>query len=118
MGCGCKGNVSNDNDIKFGDLTFGYKIRRIGFYSLKVLAFMIGILLLPIINIAILWFMFQTIVLNRSFNVKEIVFKIMGNTIKQKDDDDDDDDDYDDLSEYDEDDVTLLDVEEITHKIK
>ena len=115
MGCGCKGNVSNDNNIKFGDLTLNAKFRRFGFYCLKMLAFMIGILLLPIINVAIIWFMFQTMVLNNSFNVKDIVFKIMGNTLKRNDDDDDDDDDD---EYYDEDDVTLLNVEEITHEIK
>ena len=117
MGCGCKGNASNDNTIKFGDLTTGAKTRRIGFYVLKTLGFMFGLILLPFINIAIIWFMFQTIVLNKTFNVKDIVFKIMGRTLRQ-DDDDDDDDDYDDLDELDSDEVTLLDVEEITHNIK
>ncbi len=118
MGCGCKGNASNDNTIKFGDLTTSAKTRRIGFYLLKGLAFMIGILALPIINIAIIWFMFQIIVLNKSFNVKDIVFKIMGKTLRRDDDDDDDDDDYYELDELTENEVTLLDVEEITHNIK
>lgn len=118
MGCGCKGNVSNDNTIKFGDLTIGAKTRRVGFYALKGLAFILGILALPIINIAIIWFMFQIVVLNQSFSVKDIVFKIMGKTLRTDDDDDDDDYDDDDYDDYDEDDVTLLDVEEITHNIK
>jgi hypothetical protein len=117
MGCGCKGNVSNDNSIKFGDLTVNAKLRRVGFYTLKVFAFMLAILALPIINIAIIWFIFQIVVLNQSFSVKEIVFKIMGKALTRNDDDDDDDDYYD-LDELNEDDVTLLDVDEITHEIK
>ena len=62
--------------------------------------------------------MFQIVVLNKSFNVKDIVFKIMGKTLRRDDDDDDDDDDYYDLDELTENEVTLLDVEEITHNIK
>jgi len=114
MGCGCKGNVSNSPKIKFGDLTFKAKLKRLGFYSLKSLVFLLGLAFLPIINIAIIWFMFNIIVLNKEFNVKDIVFQILGNVLKKKDDDDDDDDDE--FEDYDEDDVELLDAEEITYK--
>jgi hypothetical protein len=112
MGCGCKGNVSNNTKVNFGDLTYKAKLRRVGFYALKGLAFLIGIALLPIINIAIIWFMFNIIVLNKEFNVKDIVFQILGSVLKKRDNEDDDDDDD---EEYDEDDVDLLDAEEITY---
>ncbi len=107
MGCGCKGNVSNNTKVNFGDLTYKAKLRRLGFYALKGLAFLIGIALLPIINIAIIWFMFNIIVLNKEFNVKDIVFQILGSVLKKREDEDDE--------EYDEDDVDLLDAEEITY---
>jgi hypothetical protein len=114
MGCNCKGNVSNDNNVKFGDLTYKAKFKRVSFYGLKIFGFLLAILALPIINIAIIWFMFKIVVLNKTFDVKEIVLKILGNSLKRNDDDDDDDE----LDEYDEDDVVMLDVDEITHNIK
>ncbi len=113
MGCGCKGNVSNNPKIKFGDLTYKAKTKRLGFYALKGLVFLLGLVLLPIINIAIIWFMFSIIVLNKEFNVKDIVFQILGSVLKKRGDEDDDDEDDD--EEYDEDDVDLLDAEEITY---
>ena len=113
MGCNCKDNISYNNE-KFGDLTFKGKIKLILFYSLKIFGFMVGILLLPVINIAILWFMFNRIVLNKNFDVKEIVLSIMGKSLLRNNEDDDEDDDEDD---YDDDEIIMLDVDEITHNI-
>lgn len=114
MGCGCKGNASSNPQVKFGDLTYKAKFKRIGFYGLKSLVFLLSIAFLPIINIAIIWFIFNIVVLNKEFNVKDIVFQILGSVLKKREEDDDDE--YDDDEEYDEDDVVLLDVDEITYK--
>ena len=113
MGCNCKSGQNNkEQNVKLSELSFKEKIKLFLYYSLKVFGFLVGVLLLPIINIAIIWFMFNTIVLTKEVNIKEFVMKIMGNTLKD-DDDDDDDDDFEDLTE---DDVIMLDVEDITHQ--
>jgi len=114
MGCGCKGNSASDKSVKFSDLTHKAKLKRVWFYSLKSLAFLVGILALPIINIAIIWFMFKIIVLNRDFDVKNIGVQALDNLLNKKNDEEDDEDD--DLDDYDEDDVVMLDVDEITYK--
>ena len=71
-------------------------------------------LLLPIINVLIIWFIFRTLVLDKDVNMKEIM-TFIANKIKKPDYDDEDDDDFDSLTE---DDVVMVDVEDITNNSK
>jgi hypothetical protein len=80
-------------------------------YTLKVLGFLVLVAALPIINLYIIWFIFNMLVLNKNIDVKPILLTL-GNKFKQKDYDEDDEE-YNELTE---DDVELLDVEDITNK--
>jgi hypothetical protein len=82
-------------------------------YTLKILGFLVLVAALPLINLYIIWLMFNMLVLNKNIDVKPILLSL-GNKFKQKDDDDDEDDDE--YNELTEDDVILLDVEDITNK--
>jgi hypothetical protein len=78
-------------------------------YTLKILGFLVLVAALPLINLYIIWLMFNMLVLNKNIDVKPILLSL-GNKFKQKDEDDDE---YNELTE---DDVILLDVEDITNK--
>lgn len=82
MGCNCKNdknnmlnkqdslNSSNDkHDDEVKTLSLPYKIM---YYGVKVFGFTLTIFLLPIINIAIIWFLFKTIVLNKNISLLNI----------------------------------------------
>jgi hypothetical protein len=122
MGCGCKTNTkyeSNyDSSIKRPDnnnIKSGYSI-----FLIRVLAFILSLFLLPIIMVAITWFMFELFFLNKEIDMKKIV-TVLSSKIKpfnegyeeeyeeEHDDDDDDDDD-----EFNEENYEMVDVEDIT----
>lgn len=113
MSCNCKKgvlpseNVSDNQKISINGTT-------ILMYTLKILGFVFLLILLPIINLYIIWLMFSTIVLNRNIDMKPLLLSI-GAKFKEKEDDDDEEeflgDEFDNLTE---DDVVLLDSEEIT----
>ena len=85
-------------------------------YVVKFIGFLVGVALLPLIMIAIIWFMFDTIVLNKDIDLRRVINRfVKANKFFTKDDDDEDDDDDDDLTE---DDVIMLNVEDITNKSK
>lgn len=113
MGCNCKSE--NTNDILKTDtpkLSIGKRIVK---YTLKVIAFLLLIAILPLINLAIIWFMFNTLVLNKDVNIKPLL-ATLGNQFKEKEIEDDiDDEEFNTLTE---DDVILVDVEDITNKSK
>ena len=117
-GCNCKTKDGFEIPEKtnFSKLTNKEKGKLVVHYFFKVIGFIIGILLLPIINIAIIWFMFNTIVLTKDVNVVKLLNKYF--TSKKDDDDEDDDEDEDDVDFEDltEDDVIMMDVEDITEK--
>lgn len=129
MGCSCKKgvtpnvNVNDNND--YGDENVKHKnLSLVLTYTAKLIGFFAGILLLPLINIAIIWFMFNTLVLTKEVDVK-LLFSRMMRSKKLKDlakDDedfeDDDDDEIDDFENLTEDDVIMVDVEDITPKSK
>ena len=119
MGCNCKsGGIENTENIKnFSELTFKEKFHSFLTYTAKVIGFIFSLILLPFIMCAVVWFMFNTIVLTKEFEIKKIVFSLMGNSLTKKNEDDDEDDDDDDEN-LTEDDVVMLDVEEITHNVK
>lgn len=81
---------------------------KIAHYVLKTLVFGLMVVLLPIINLFLIYFMFKTLVLNREVDVKPLLIAI-GKKFKPKDNDDDDID-YDTLTEKD---VDMVGVEVI-----
>ena len=83
-------------------------------YLLKSIGFLLMMLALPLINIAIIWFIFKTLMLNEEVDIKPLLYAI-GKKFKQNDSDDDEENDYEELTE---DDVVMVDVEDITNKTK
>lgn len=112
MGCNCKNDIdfdkSNEPKISLG--------KAIGKYTLKFFTFLLMIALLPLINLAIIWFMFNTLVLSKEVNIKPLLLSL-GNQFKQKEEDEDyiDDDEFNELTE---DDVVIMGVDNITNKSK
>ena len=108
MGCNCKGEkrvlpVGESKKINLPTSIFNY--------SIKTFGFLLFIIILPIINLVILWSVFRILVLNKDTDVKGLL-TMMLSKLKPKDDDYDD---YDDLTE---DDVELVeDIEDITEEI-
>jgi hypothetical protein len=132
MGCSCKtgqapnsNKKNNNNNINTEFVV--YEKNKIIYsaigYFFKTIAFLLGVLLLPIINIAIVWFMFNTLVLTKEVNIKGLFDRLMKSKkfreLSKEDDDDDyydgDDDEFENLTE---DDVIMVDVEDITDKVK
>lgn len=117
MGCNCKAGKEPNTyiDTKGNEVKINkFHYTNIGFYIFKFLGFLLGIIVLPIINIFIIIFMFNILVLNQKADLKPM-FNTLANFLKKakknEEDDDDDDDDFDGLTE---DDVILMDVDEIT----
>ena len=111
MGCNCKGGENNDMDslLAKGGSSNENKAQKISSYIFKGLAFLLSLALLPVINLAIIWLLFRTLILNKDINIKPLLTAI-GNKFKDDKDDDDDDDEYETLTEED---VVMVDVEEI-----
>lgn len=97
MGCNCKSSnkdgYSNDNETSEVQLK-----NDIVKYSLKVFGFLIMLVLLPIINVLIIWFIFNTLVLNKDVDLKPLLLMI-GNKFSEKYDNADDEYDEDELTE-------------------
>ena len=112
-GCNCKGNNGIDLVQEKEKAPLGKRIMN---YSLKSLAFLFMVALLPIINLFIIWFIFKTLVLSENVDIKPLLLSL-GNKFKPKDDDyeDDEEDDYDNLTEED---VEMVGVDVITNKSK
>jgi hypothetical protein len=110
MGCNCKKGDSNNE--KVNNVSLGKKITS---YSVKFIGFLLLLVLLPIINIALIVFMFKTLVLNEQVDLKSLLMFIgkKGKANTEDDDDDYDDDEYDYLTE---DDVVMVDYDDITIK--
>jgi hypothetical protein len=114
MSCNCKSvnNLETSENVRFLKTNNKEKIKLIGHYILKMVGFIIGILLLPLINVAIVIFMFNTIVLTKEVNMVKIIKRFTNHKFNNNYDEDDEDD-FDNLTE---DDVVMLDVEDITKK--
>lgn len=81
---------------------------------LRIFAFTLGLLLLPIIMMAVIWFMFELLMLNKEIDMKKIA-NIMTSKIKPFNEDYEDDyEEEDDDDEFTEENYEMLDVEEIT----
>lgn len=104
MSCNCKNSAQaqqiNDNR------TTGVKVTH---YILKTFAFLLMIVLLPVINLFLIYFMFKTLVLSKEVDIKPLLLAI-GKKFKEKDEDDDEID-YETLTTED---VVMVDVEDIT----
>jgi hypothetical protein len=127
MGCNCKTGGTPNPNFKSNNNDSGVNPRHKNLsaflsYTAKLIGFFVGLLLLPLINIAIVWFMFNTLVLTKEVDVRGL-FARLTKTKKFKslikddeyDDYDDEDDDYENLTE---DDLIMVDVEDITPKSK
>jgi len=113
MGCNCK-NSNNFEIIQDADKApIG---KRIINYTLKILAFLFMVALLPIIVGFIIWFMFKTIVLSKNVDIKPLLYAI-GSKFKEKDEDEDDIDEEE-FESLTEDDVVMVGVDDITNKSK
>jgi hypothetical protein len=113
MGCGCK----TDNNYE-PNLEGSNNEEKKGFSNIivRLLAFMLMMVFLPIIMIAIVWFIFELVMLNKEIDMKKIV-RVMSSKIKPfnegyEEEDDDYDDDEDD--EFIEENYEMVDVEDIT----
>lgn len=112
MGCNCKGNNGIDLIQEKEKAPLGKRILN---YSLKSLAFLFMMAIMPIIVLFIIWFIFKTLVLNENVDIKPLLLSL-GNKFKEKDDDDyEDDEDFDNLTE---DDVEMVGVDIITKSSK
>lgn len=115
MGCGCKtnqGNVSNENKVKTKSIN--NTKNALLFLPIRILAFLLSFFLLPIIMIAIIWFMFELLLLNKEIDMKKIL-TVLSSKIKPLNEGYEEENDY----EEEEDDFTeenyeILDVENIT----
>lgn len=96
--CNCK--VSGDNQDNSTITTFS--IQNVLKYSAKIVGFLIGILLLPLIIVAIIWFMFDIMVLNKDVNLAIILSKIVkiNKAILEDDEEEDEYFEYDENEEY------------------
>lgn len=116
MSCGCKSKKIVENGVKIKSFNFNEtkvsksKLNFLIKNIFKLLSFFIALLLLPIIIIAIIWFMFELLVLNQEIDMKKILIllssKLKGFNIENIESEDDES----------EDDVMyeMLDVEDIT----
>lgn len=112
MGCNCKVSENSSSRSTNENVPVSQTIVK---YTAKIIGFLLGILLLPLIVLGIIWFMFDIIVLNKDVDLSILLKKIIKvNKALMSDDEDeeDDDDDYE-ITEEDEDDYITENVEEI-----
>jgi hypothetical protein len=125
MGCNCK--TSDNNQIT--TIVDGQEVvekqkklsRTILSYIVKIIGFSFSIILLPLINVVIVWIMFKTIVLNKNIDIAETfsaIFSKKYKIVETNSDEDDEDENDDEYLELTEDDVVALNVEDITDKTK
>jgi len=105
MGCNCK---SEDGYKPSGSkISLGKSIIK---YSLKTIVFLMSLVLIPVILVASIWFMFNTLVLTKEVEIKPLLMMIA----KKFKSNPYDDSDYDDEEDDEEDEYELIGVENIT----
>lgn len=102
MGCNCK------NSGYTPEFVVSEKKGNIKKYIVKIFGFLLGLVLLPLIMLAIIWFMFDTIVLNKEVDLTKLI-----NTFVKTDEKTNKVEE-----EYNEDELEILNVEDITNKRK
>jgi hypothetical protein len=113
MACkSCKSSGAMIPEIKKDEKLGG----RIVKYAAKTIGFLVAVALLPLINLVIIWFMFETIVLNKDVDIRAVVSKYITDRNERKEDEEDEEDEDDEFLT--EDDVIMLNVEDITNKSK
>ncbi len=104
MGCNCKvsGNKSEIVPKIKNSVEAKSNIQNFIHYSAKIIGFLIGVVLIPFISIAIIWFMFDTIVLSKEVDISFLLKKIIkvNKVIMTDDDDEDDEEEFDYEEEY------------------
>jgi hypothetical protein len=113
MSCNCKTELSDSYDIEEVEVEKISLVNLVISYVVKMFGFLILLLGLPIINLVLVWFMFNTLVLTKSVDIAPLLTKI-GRKFSNNEDDDEEYEDED-LTE---DDVTVMNVEDITEKGK
>lgn len=113
MGCNCK-NGSNINEL-MGDGKTSSMTQTVIKYSLKIMGFLLLLLALPLINIYIVWLMFDMLVLNNNVDIKPLLLAL-GKKFEVKEEEDDEELTEEEFMELTEDDVVLLDSNEIIEK--
>lgn len=115
MGCGCKSGNKIDSMLpQKENNTVVSTSKNVSKYILKSLAFLLMLVALPLINLYIIWLMFKMLVLNKDIEIEPLLTAI-GMKFKAKDDDEEEE-----YTEYDynEDDLVVVNVEDITKKSK
>ena len=112
MGCNCKSNKTTD---EFTSETNKITTEKVIHYTLKFIGFLLLVIMLPIINLVIIWFMFRLIVLNKDVDIKAFLVAIYQ---KFKVNETDDEDDLEDINDLSEDDLIMENVEDITYMNK
>jgi hypothetical protein len=121
MGCGC-----NTKDAKKTSALGPIEISKIDGLDIivkiitKTLGFSLAVLLMPIINAFVLWFMFEMLVLNKQVDLKKLItgvsskLSFMNESFDPFDNEDDEEEIYEDDEEFDEDEFDAVNVEDIT----
>lgn len=108
MSCNCKNDKKIDTILEeTGNAT--NKKFSFGKYSLKTIAFLVFLVLSPIMLILLIWFGFKILVLNDSIDIKPLL-NFLTTKIKDKTSDDDE------FEELDENDFVIVGVDDITNK--
>lgn len=114
MSCNCK-NGTNINEL-MGDGKTTSASHTVIKYSLKIMGFLLLLLALPLINIYIIWLMFDMLVLNNNVDIKPLLLAL-GKKFEVKEEDDEEEElTEEEFMELTEDDVVLIDSEEIIEK--
>lgn len=105
--CNCKAKpIGSTEPIPENNTNLGQNFLM---YFVKSIGFIISLILLPVINIMIIKFLFQTLVLNKKVDLKGLLEYYF----KKKESEEQEDDDEEDYLDLEEDEVEMLNVEEI-----
>lgn len=113
MGCSCK-NGNTMDEMLSTDKKKITSTQKVSKYTLKVIAFLLMLLALPLINLYLIWLMFKMLVMNEDIDIKPLLMAI-GNKFKNNQEDYDDDDFEEDFNEED---LITVNVEDISNKTK
>jgi len=85
-------------------------------YTAKIIGFLVGVVLSPLMLLGILWFMFDIIVLNKNVDLTIIMKKIVKihKAVMEEDELEEEDEEYD--ENFDEEDYVTINVEDLTPK--
>ncbi len=114
MSCGCKTNTKTQTNEQSSTLNINRNIKNgYSLFLVRVLAFTLSLFLLPIIMIAIVWFMFELFFLNKEIDMKKIL-QVLSSKIKPFNEGYEAEYEEDEDDEFTEEDYEMIDVEDIT----